>query len=200
MLIFAHLGAHAGGGFVVLRQTQPEPGCTSRVIGAGQHQRVLLGRNRGQCEVVIAVGDRHCSEAVFSRGAFPWLGKSDGGCCSAAANRALILPEALVLVVQIDGPGKGVAGMGLTASAPRKMGQATEPVPGLVGQKRCESRARLIGKARPGDAVGGLVVAMIAHRGDKHLAHRVPDHRCGRVAIRSAKRSCGPCTSVPFRR
>ena len=70
------------------------------------------------------------------------------------------------------------------------MGQAMEPVlPELVGHISVgEPGAGLGGHARPGDAVGRLVIAVIAHRGHEQLPHRVPDHSRGRVAVRRRKR------------
>ena len=91
----------------------PWPGCTATSRWRRPTAACPAGGNRGQREVVIAVGDgrRSLEGAGFKRGCVPLLSKGDGGVgAGAAAESALVLPQALILIVAIDRPGKGVAG------------------------------------------------------------------------------------------
>ena len=158
-------------------------------MSAGQHHRLLPGGNRGQGKVIVSIrnGCRSLAGAGFKRSCAPLLGERDGRVAARpAADLAQILPQSLVLIVLVHGPGKGVAGGGIdrqgAAIDGTGDGAGLAQVVGAHG--RGESGAGLIGQACPRHAVGRLVIAVIAHRGDEQLPHRIPHHRRGGVARR----------------
>ena len=197
VLEFAHLGTHAGGGVGgIAPDAAHGHAALPQVVGAGQHQSVLAGGNRGQRQVVIAVGDgrRPLEGAGLKSGCIPLLSKGDGRVAAGAATEGtLVLPQALILIVAIDGPGKGVAGLGIDGKR-----AAIDGAGHVAGRRRVggahdggESRARLVANTCPGDAVGGLVIAVIAHRGNKQLAHGIPNHGRGGIAVRPERHYVG---------
>ena len=108
--------------------------------------------------------------------------EGDGAGAGCSGQSALILPETLVDVVAVDREGEGVAGDGLDSerSAKDGAGEAAGCAgTGGAGGGR-EAGAGLVREARPGDAVGGLIVAVVADGGVEALADGVPDDRgCG---------------------
>ena len=198
MLVFAHVRAHAGGriGGVAPRATL-RVGATGlpQVVGPGQHQGLLPGRNRGQSQVVVAVldGGRAQRGVRLELRRRPLLGEGDRGArAGAAARRAYILPQPLILVVLVHRPGKGVAGRGIYRQRTAEDGAGGRAgVAARIGWAELRARrqvgSRLIGHAREDDAVRGLIVAVVAHRRDKQTPHRVPHHRGGRVSIGNHK-------------
>ena len=99
------------------------------------------------------------------------------------------------MVEFVHSPGKGVAGLGIHRQRPAKDGAGGQPratgarrAP-CAAQTRARARTRgragliLIAHARPGDAVRGLIVAVVAHRRDEQFPHRVPNHRGSRISV-----------------
>ena len=105
----------------------------------------------------------------------------------AVAHRAWVLPNPLVLIFGIHGPGEGVAGDGVHRQRAAKDGAIGGPDPPGIRRARLRSQpsARLSRHARPGHPVRGLVISMEPHRRHKNLPHRIPHYRGRRIAIGS---------------
>lgn len=78
------------------------------------------------------------------------------------------------MVVAIDGEGEGVAGEGLDGEGAAEDGAGRAAAKGRAGRER-EAGAGLGGEAGPGEAIGGLIVAVVAKRGEEALSDGVPD-------------------------
>ena len=76
-------------------------------------------------------------------------------------------------------------------------GHAEPELAGLVGHMRVESSAPgCVGHARPGDAVEGLVVAVIAHRGNKQPRTGFQTTEVAALPSGAQRHQLGPCTSA----
>ncbi len=199
VLIFAHTRAHAGGGVggiaphASLRQT-----ASPKILIPYQQQRILPQRHRNQRQGIVAIlnGGRPLGTVVgLQVRTAPLL--AEGDCLIAAGaptHPALILPDALILVVRINRPRKGVTRQWIYCQGPAKnravdrAGNTRIRRAGLDTQRS----SRLCSHPRPGHAIRRLVIAVEAHCRQKHAPHRVPHHRRGSIAIRHRKTRIGP--------
>ena len=147
-----------------------------------RHAECGRRRYRGKRQVVITLRDFAAClhrRRVDARAPLHACRRAD-----AAGRVACVLPKTLVVVPRIHCQREQVAGDRLRSQRSAKDGTARRAViPRTRGTgSRCQSRAGLVGHARKGDAISRLVVAVRPHRRVEPLPHRVPHHRCRRVA------------------
>ena len=194
VLVLADLSAEAGGGVGgVTPDTAVGEAAAEEIIGAGKDQCVLLRGDGGEGEIVVAVEDGSAAALAcrFERTGIELLGEGDAGIGAEGAaaetgDDAGILPEALILVEGVDGPGEGIACVWIDGEGAAEDGTSGDAGRALFGGTvgSGEARARLDHHPGEGDAVGGLVVAVVADGGDEEFADGVPYDGGSGIAVR----------------
>ena len=143
----------------------PWQGCIARDHSLRQAEWCPARRNRGQHQIVIAVCDCGCSQAGIGfqrRGSTAFAKATVWLLQDPALIATCILPDALILIIEIDSPGKRVASERIYGERSAKDGARNrtdgsgigwarircQAAPGLCGHARPRSRHRSIGSSR----------------------------------------------------